>query len=169
MRRRSFAKYKMPASANSPNDALNTPLPFVSGTGLSISSGNSVLSKPTERECTHRKFGHMPNTFLNRASEPDQLKSTLASAAACPNASTEFPATVFTPASCICSIASCDSAGSARTRMVSVLMGSERRGHYITIEASIVQQAQFRKIKSDVYCTEFDTANRRLLQYTALQ
>src|SRR6266478_5512248 len=124
MRRKSFAKYKIAASVNSPNDALNTPLPFVSGTGLSISSGNSVLSNPTDRECTQRRFGHMPNAFLNRASEPDQLKSTLASAAVCSNASTEFPATVFTPASCICSIASCGSAGSARTRIVSVLMGS---------------------------------------------
>src|SRR6266404_1264707 len=124
MRRKSFAKYKIAASVNSPNDALNTPLPFVSGTGLAISSGNSVLSRPTERECTHRKFGQIPNTFRNSASEPDQLKSTLASAAACSNASTESPATVFTPVSCICSVASCGSAGSARTRMVSVLMGS---------------------------------------------
>src|SRR6266849_2527187 len=124
MRRKSFAKCKMAASVNSPNDALNTPLPFVSGTGLSISSGNSALSKPTERECTHRKFGQIPNTFRNSASEPDQLKSTLASVAVCSNASTESPTTVFTPASFICSIASCGSAGSARARIVSVLMGS---------------------------------------------
>jgi hypothetical protein len=48
-------------------------------------------------------------------------------------------------------------------------MVSEWRGHYTTIKTGIVQQAQFKKIKSDVYCTEFDTANWHLLQYTALQ
>src|SRR5439155_21938050 len=122
MRRKSLAKYKIAASTNSPNDALNTPVPFVSGTGLSISSGNSVLSRPTERECTQPRFGHIPNTFLNRAREPDQLKSALAWTAVCSNASTEFPATILTPVSDFSSMASRGSAGSARTTMVSFLM-----------------------------------------------
>src|SRR2546430_11423406 len=90
MRRKSFAKYKIAPSTNSPKDALNTPLPLVSGTRLSIISGNNVLSRPTARECTQRRFGHIPNTFLKSAREPDQLKSTLARTAVCSNTSTEF-------------------------------------------------------------------------------
>src|SRR5216684_2400929 len=91
MRRKSLAKYKIAPSTNSAKAGLNTPEPFVSGTGLSISSGNSVLSSPAERLCTQRTFGHIPKTALSRAKEPDQLKMTVASLAAGPNASTEFP------------------------------------------------------------------------------
>src|SRR5580704_8908413 len=95
MRRKSLAKYRMAASVNSPKDGLKTPTPFVSGTALSTSSGNSDLSRPTERECTQRRFGHILNTSLNRSSEPDQFNSTAASAATARNASGEFPATIL--------------------------------------------------------------------------
>ena len=47
----------MAASANSPSEGLKTPLPLVSGTGLSTSSGKSRLSSPADRECTQRTFG----------------------------------------------------------------------------------------------------------------
>src|SRR2546423_10154751 len=39
MRRKSFAKYRIAPSANSPSDWLKTPRPLVSGTGLMASSG----------------------------------------------------------------------------------------------------------------------------------
>src|SRR5437762_2924588 len=94
MRRKSFAKYKIAPSVNSPRDPLNTPAPLVSGTALSINSGNSVLSKPTERECTQSKFGQIANTFLNNAREPDQLKSTFAWVASWPNDSAASPTIV---------------------------------------------------------------------------
>src|ERR1700734_2686869 len=125
MRRKSFAKYRIAASANSPSDALKTPAPLVRGTALSFNSGNSVLSSPTERECTQSKLGHIANTSLINGSEPDQLKSTLASAAAPSKTSAEFPTIILTSASCRLSIASCASAGSAvltSTRIVSFLI-----------------------------------------------
>src|SRR5437016_14282660 len=65
----------MAASTNSPKEALNTPVPLVSGTGLSSSSGNSVLSRPTERECTQRRFGQFPKFFLTGTGEPNKLKT----------------------------------------------------------------------------------------------
>src|SRR5580704_5645792 len=125
MRRKSFAKYRIAASANSPSDALKTPAPFVSGTALSTNSGNSVLSNPTERECTHSKFGHIANTSLNKTSGPDQLNKTLASTAAPLNTSAEFPTIIFTSGSRCLNIESCASARSAvltSTRIVSFLI-----------------------------------------------
>src|SRR6266849_378921 len=123
MWRKSLAKYRIAPNANSPNEGLNTPAPLVSGTELSTSSGNSVLSRPTERECTQRKLGHIPNTLLQRGREPDQLKNTVARAAACSNASTESPTIISTPAGGFFSIASCGSDGSARTSTVSFSIG----------------------------------------------
>src|SRR6185437_9770542 len=132
MRRKSFAKYIIAPSANSPSDALNTPTPFVSGTSLSTSSENSVLSRPTERECTHCKCGHIPNTVLNKERGPDQLNNTLALAASCSNASAEFPTMILTSASCSVRIASCGSPGFARTRIVSFLIGVASTAQEIT-------------------------------------
>src|SRR5271167_3267470 len=124
MRRKSLAKYNIAPSTNSPNDALNTPLPFVSWTGLSLSSGNSVRSSPTERECTQRKFGHNAKTSLNSGREADQLKSTRAPEAAGSNASAEFPTTMSAPESLFSRIAICGSDGSAKTRIVSFFIGT---------------------------------------------
>src|SRR5580704_8376615 len=144
MRRKSFAKYKIAPSANSPSDALNTPAPLVSGTALSFNSGNNVRSNPTERECTQSRLGHTANTFLNNSSEPDQLKSTVASTVAPANTSADFPKTIFSPASDSSSIASCASAGSAvltRTRMVSFFISLARTAQEITPQSEALTLA----------------------------
>jgi len=46
-----FREYKIAASVKLAQRCAEYAAPFVSGTGLSISSGNSVLSKPTSEDC----------------------------------------------------------------------------------------------------------------------
>ena len=79
MRRRSFAKYRIAASTNSPNEALNTPLPLVNSTSLFTSSGNKRLSTPAARECIHRTFWQVASAACSSSRVPDHCRITVAS------------------------------------------------------------------------------------------
>src|SRR5437588_217895 len=94
MRRKSLAKYRIAAKANSPSDGLKTPLPFVSVTPLAINSGNSVRSRPAEREWIQRKRCDIRNTWRIRERRPDQFRMTSTSAATCSKARAESPTTI---------------------------------------------------------------------------
>src|SRR2546421_8414017 len=128
MRRKSLAKYRIAASANSPRDALKTPLPFVSVTSLATSSGKSVRSSPTEREWIQRKFGHIRNTSRMRGREPDQLNRTSASGAAFFSWAAELPITTLATSDNSRSIGSCGSCDSESTRTEIVLL--DMRGEF---------------------------------------
>ena len=72
--RKSFAKYRMAPSTHSPSDWLNTPRPFVSTAGLSVSSGDSKWSMPAHGICTQRTLGHMRSAWRSRSLEASQLQ-----------------------------------------------------------------------------------------------
>ena len=108
---------------------VTVPVPFVTVTGLSISSKNNDFSSPTERECTQRRLGHIAKTCWSRGSGADQLKITLAFAAASVNFLAELPATMVSPARDFCNLSSCGGAGSPRTRIVSFFMMVETFHH----------------------------------------
>src|SRR2546423_5547950 len=120
MRRKSLAKYRIAASANSPRDALKTPLPLVSVTSLATSSEKSVRSSPTEREWIQRKFGHIRNTSRMRGREPDQLNRTSASEAAFFSWAAELPITTLAISDNSRSIGTCGSCDSGRPRTENV-------------------------------------------------
>jgi hypothetical protein len=108
-------------------------------------------------------LGHIPNTFLKRAREPDQLKSTVARAAACSNCSAEFPTIISTPASEFFSMATRGSAGSARTRMVLLLMGLQKTAQRITSHCERIK----RKICSSEKISLTFGGSRLTLQFAA--
>src|SRR5580704_13735924 len=66
MRRKSFVKYKIAPSVNSPSAALNTPAPLVSGTGLSLNSVNSVLQTHGARMHPKQIWAHRKHFFEKR-------------------------------------------------------------------------------------------------------
>src|ERR1700739_2937477 len=112
----------MAARTNSPREPLNTPTPLVRVTGLLTSSGKSERSRPTEREWTQRRLGHIRNTFRKRGREPDQLKMMVADEAAEEKDSAELPMTMSASLRSFSRWANVGSWGSARTRMVLVFI-----------------------------------------------